>query len=75
MTHIDLVTERSVGAILELALVVWGVADSEASQGCGQVPLGRTIIQTETPTATWKHRFVTDLLTHMSNCRCADIRW
>lgn len=55
-TYINLVTEGSVGAILELALVVCGVADSEASQGCGEVPLGRTIIQTETPTATWKHR-------------------
>lgn len=55
-THIDLVAEGSVGAILELALVVCGVADSEASQGRGEVPLGRTIIQTETPTATWKHR-------------------
>lgn len=36
--------------------MVCGVADSQASQGCGEVPLGRTIIQTETPTATWKHR-------------------
>lgn len=59
ITHIDLVTEGSVGAILELALVVCGVADSEASQRCGEVPLGRTIIQTETPTATWKHRYMT----------------
>lgn len=56
ITHINLVTERGIGAVLELALVVCGVADSQASQGCGEVPLGRTIIQTETPTATWKHR-------------------
>lgn len=76
ITHIDLVTERSVGAILELALVVCGVADSEASQGCGEVPLGWTIIQTETPTATWKHRCVTKgLLTFMLNCICAAGWW
>lgn len=56
ITHINLVTERGIGAVLELALVVCGVAHSQASQGCGEVPLGRTIIQTETPTATWKNR-------------------
>lgn len=69
ITHINLVTEGSVGAILELALVVCGVADSKASQGCGEVPLGRTVIQTETPTATWKHRRVPEgLWTFMLNC-------
>lgn len=51
-TYINLVAEGSVWAILELALVVCGVADTEASQWCGEVPLGRTIIQTETPAAT-----------------------
>lgn len=66
MTHVDLVAERSVGAILELTLVVCGVADSQASQGCAEVPLGRTIIQTETPTSTWKHTYVTQgLVTFM----------
>lgn len=51
-THINLMAEGSVWAILELTLVVCGVADTEASQWCGEVPLGRTIIQTETPATT-----------------------
>lgn len=51
-TYINLMAESSVWAILELALVVCGVADTQASQWGGQVPLGRTIIQTETPTTT-----------------------
>lgn len=48
-THINLMAEGGIWAVLELALVVCGVADTEASQWGGQVPLGRTVIQTETP--------------------------
>ena len=51
-THINLWAEGSVWAVLELALVVCGVADTEASQRGGQVPLGRTVIQAETPATT-----------------------
>ena len=55
-THINLMAEGSVWAILELALVVRGVADTEASQRGGEVPLGRTVIQTETPATTETHK-------------------
>lgn len=43
--------ESGVGAVLELALVLRGVAYAEASQRGGEVPLGGAIIQTETPAA------------------------
>lgn len=44
--------ECGIGAVLELALVVRGVADAEASQRGGEVPLGGAVVQTETPAAT-----------------------
>lgn len=51
-THINFVAECSVRAILQLALVVRGVAHTEASKRGGQIPLGGTVIQAETPAAT-----------------------
>lgn len=52
VTYVDLVAEGGVGAVLELALVVRGVAEAEAGQRRGEVPLGRTIVQAETPAST-----------------------
>lgn len=50
-THVNFMAESGVGAVLELALVLRGVAYAEASQRGGEVPLGGAIIQTETPAA------------------------
>lgn len=65
-TYVHLVAEGGVGAVLELALVVCGVAEAEASQRRGEVPLGRTIVQTETPAPT-RHTHTHDKLSDKSN--------
>lgn len=50
-THINFWAESGVWTILELTLVVGGVAEAETSQWRGNVPLGGTVIKTKTPTS------------------------